>query len=74
MRSDVTPAGFAAASAVRSLPGIRDFDVAHRRDAVLALMPAEGSTAGTATVVVDWTNPRPTAMPEPPVERLPVAQ
>jgi Tol biopolymer transport system component len=74
MRSDVTPAGFAAASAVWSLPGIRDFDVAHRRDAVLALMPAEGSTAGTASVVVDWTSPRPTAIPATPGRRLPLAQ
>jgi dipeptidyl aminopeptidase/acylaminoacyl peptidase len=54
MQADVAAGGFAAARAVLSLPGVRDFDVAHRQDAVLALMPAEGSTGGTASVVVDW--------------------
>jgi hypothetical protein len=39
---------------VLDAPGIRDFDVAHRRDAVLALVPAASSTTATTTVVVDW--------------------
>jgi Tol biopolymer transport system component len=54
MRADASAAGFTTPRVVLDAPGIRDFDVAHRRDAVLALVPAASSTTATTTVVVDW--------------------
>ena len=41
------------ARAGRQLPGIRDFDVSRRRDAVLALVTSAAS-ATTPSVIVDW--------------------
>jgi len=54
MRADVSVAGFTTPRDVLDVPGIRDFDVAHRRDAVLALVPAASSTTVTTSVIVDW--------------------
>jgi Tol biopolymer transport system component len=34
--------------------GIRDFDVAHRRDALVALMPVSAGPAPIVSVLVDW--------------------
>ena len=45
---------FAPAIAVLDAPGIRDFDVAHRRDALLALVPVEGSSSVPVSAMVDW--------------------
>ena len=39
---------------VLDAPGIRDFDVAHRRDALLALVPVEGSPSAPVSAIVDW--------------------
>jgi Tol biopolymer transport system component len=55
MRSDVVSAGvFGTARVVIDSPGIRDFDVAHRRDALLALIAAGTSPPTVASVVADW--------------------
>ena len=54
MRAELTGSAFTTARAVLDVPGVRDFDVAHRRDALLALIPAPGSTAPAASVVVNW--------------------
>lgn len=57
MRADLSASAFTIARRVLDVTGIRDFDVAHRRDAVLAIMPAPGSTSPTASVIVDWRSP-----------------
>ena len=54
MRTDRSAATFVTPREVLDVPGVRDFDVAHRRDALLALIPAAGSTTPTAAIVVDW--------------------
>jgi len=36
------------------LGDVRDFDVAHRRDAILALVPANAGTPPPVSVLVDW--------------------
>lgn len=54
LRADVSGAGFTTPRQVLDVPGIRDFDVAHRRDAVLAVIPATSSTSATTSVIVDW--------------------
>jgi len=54
MRADLSASGFTTPRAVLEIGGIRDFDVAHRRDAILALVPAPVSTVAAATVIVDW--------------------
>jgi hypothetical protein len=54
MRADVSGTAFTTPRQVLDVPGIRDFDVAHRRDALLALVPLESSTSATASVIVDW--------------------
>jgi Tol biopolymer transport system component len=40
--------------AVIDVPGVRDFDVAHRRDALLALVPVAGASSAPVSAVVDW--------------------
>lgn len=40
--------------AVLDLPGVRDFDVAHRRDALLALVPVADIPSASISVIVDW--------------------
>jgi Tol biopolymer transport system component len=47
--------------AVTDVPGLRDFDVAHRRDALLALVPVAGGSAAPVSVVIDWQS----ALPNP---------
>jgi Tol biopolymer transport system component len=47
-------ASFASPVQVLEAPGIRDFDVAHRRDALLALVPVSGSSSVPVVAVVDW--------------------
>jgi Tol biopolymer transport system component len=54
MRADLSASGFTTPSAVLEIRDVRDFDVAHRRDAVLALIPAASSTNPATTVIVDW--------------------
>jgi Tol biopolymer transport system component len=59
MRADVesTEAGalrFATPRPVVDVPGLRDYDVAHRRDALVALMPAMGPASPAVSAIVDW--------------------
>jgi eukaryotic-like serine/threonine-protein kinase len=54
MRADVSASGFTTPRAVLEVGSIRDFDVAHRRDAILALVPDPFFTAGASSVIVDW--------------------
>jgi Tol biopolymer transport system component len=49
-----TPASFAAAVPVLDAPGIRDFDVAHQRDALLAIVPVGSASSVPVSVMVDW--------------------
>jgi hypothetical protein len=62
MRADLqpgSPARFTPAKPVVDLPGIRDFDVAHRQDALLALVPVKGAFPVPVSVVVDWQSALP---------------
>jgi hypothetical protein len=54
MRADLSSSGFTTPRAVLDVRGIRDFDAAHRRDAVLALIPTPSSTPAISSAVVDW--------------------
>jgi hypothetical protein len=55
MRADLSASAFTTPRPVFDVPGVRDFDVAHRREAVLALLPAASTTpAGITSVIVDW--------------------
>jgi dipeptidyl aminopeptidase/acylaminoacyl peptidase len=49
-----SPASFSPAVQVLEAPGIRDFDVAHRRDALLAIVPVGARESGTVSAIVDW--------------------
>ncbi|HET9361575.1 MAG TPA: hypothetical protein VFO58_17605, partial [Vicinamibacterales bacterium] len=40
--------------AVTDVPGLRDFDVAHRRDALLALVPVAGASSAPVSAIIDW--------------------
>jgi Tol biopolymer transport system component len=57
-----SPAVFAPAVQVADLPGIRDFDVAHRRDGLIALVPVGTSATVPVSVMVDWQS---TILPTP---------
>lgn len=52
--TDTTPASFAPAVPVLEAPGIRDFDIAHRRDALLALVPVGSPSSAPVSAIVDW--------------------
>jgi Tol biopolymer transport system component len=54
LRADLSQSAFMTPRPVLDVPGIRDFDVAHRRDAVLALIPTASSVSANASLVVDW--------------------
>lgn len=54
LRADLSGSAFTTPRQVLDVPGIRDFDVAHRRDAVLALIPAASSGSATTSLVIDW--------------------
>ena len=63
MRATLTknsPATFATAVPVLDAPGIRDFDVAHRRDSLLAIVPVSSSSSVPVSVMVDWQTTVPT--------------
>jgi hypothetical protein len=62
MRATLTknsPATFATAVPVLNAPGIRDFDVAHRRDGLLAIVPVGSSSSVPVSVMVDWQSAMP---------------
>jgi Tol biopolymer transport system component len=40
--------------AVTDVQGLRDFDVAHRRDALLALVPVAGASSAPVSAIIDW--------------------
>jgi eukaryotic-like serine/threonine-protein kinase len=59
MRADIEPGTiatlrFATPRSIVDVPGLRDYDVAHHRDALVALMPAMGPAATAVSAVVDW--------------------
>jgi Tol biopolymer transport system component len=54
MRADRSGTGFTTPRMLLDVPGIRDFDVAHHRDAVLTLIPTTAVTTATTTAVIDW--------------------
>ncbi|HLG53934.1 MAG TPA: hypothetical protein VI485_01300 [Vicinamibacterales bacterium] len=59
MRAAVSNGGaFATPRLVIDARGIRDFDVAHRRDALVALMPVSAGPAPVVSVLVDWMSAR----------------
>ena len=49
-----SPASFAPAVPVLDAPGIRDFDAAHRRDALIAIVPVGSSSSAQVSAIVDW--------------------
>ena len=51
---DGSPARFSPAVALLDAPGVRDFDIAHRRDALLALVPVAASSTTPVSGVIDW--------------------
>lgn len=53
-RPDGASRAFDAAVPVVDLPGIRDFDVAHRTDRILALVPSGSTEPPAAAALVDW--------------------
>jgi len=62
MRATLTknsPATFATAVPVLNAPGIRDFDVGHRRDGLLAIVPVGSSSSVPVSVMVDWQSAMP---------------
>ena len=55
MRVDLSGSStFTTARAVLDVPGVRDFDVAHRQDALIVLVPAPASFTPVPAVIVDW--------------------
>jgi Tol biopolymer transport system component len=54
MRANNSQASFASAVPVLDVPGIRDFDVAHRRDALIAIVPVNSSSSAPVSAIVDW--------------------
>jgi Tol biopolymer transport system component len=55
-----TPSRFESAVAVLDVPGMRDFDVAHQRDALVALVPVSPTSSTPVSVLVDWQSTLPT--------------
>jgi len=61
MRADMQDsedAPFAAAVPVIGAPGLRDFDVAHRSDRLLLLLPVEAHREPIVSAVIDWQSIR----------------
>jgi Tol biopolymer transport system component len=54
MRVARTAGRFAAPQPLFELPGIRDFDTAHRSNRIIALLPAENEPVESASVVLNW--------------------
>lgn len=62
--ADAPPLRFTTPQAIVDVPGVRDFDVAHRRDALVALMPTQGATSPPVSAVVDWRSLLGSARPQ----------
>ena len=59
MRADMTgadPAGFSPARPLVDAPGIRDFDVAHRSERIIALLPVETDARPEISAVLNWVS------------------
>jgi eukaryotic-like serine/threonine-protein kinase len=54
-----SPPTLSPAEPIVSAPGVRDFDVAHRSDRLLLLVPAASRTTATFTAIVDWRSVMP---------------
>jgi Tol biopolymer transport system component len=54
MRTELSSSSFTTPRSVLDIPGVRDFDVSRRRDAVLALVPSAASMTTPPSVIVDW--------------------
>ena len=57
MRADViatAPLQFQTPRPVIDVPGIRDYDVAHRRDAIVALVPSRPAPSAPPAALLDW--------------------
>jgi Tol biopolymer transport system component len=54
MRADLSASGFTTPRSVLGIPGLRDYDVAHRSDRVLALVPGPAVATAAVAVVTDW--------------------
>ena len=50
----VDPLSVSAPAVVAAVPGIRDFDAAHRSDRVLAILPAQSAIPADIRALVDW--------------------
>lgn len=48
------PLSVSAPAVVAALPGLRDFDAAHRSDRLLAILPAQAAAAVEIRALVDW--------------------
>ena len=53
-KANNSPASFAPAVPVLDAPGIRDFDLAHRRDALVAIVPVNATSSAQVSAIVDW--------------------
>jgi dipeptidyl aminopeptidase/acylaminoacyl peptidase len=57
MRADVQDSGempFATPRPMFDVPGLRDFDVAHRTNRFLVLLPVKGTGGASVTATMDW--------------------
>lgn len=63
MRADMSGTSFSTPRAVLDVPGVRDFDMSHRRDALIALMPAPNTTAASVSAIIDWQTLLPAVQP-----------
>jgi hypothetical protein len=57
----IDPLSVTAPAIVATVPGIRDFDPAHRGDRLLAILPAQAAQAAEIHALVDWQS----AVPAP---------
>jgi dipeptidyl aminopeptidase/acylaminoacyl peptidase len=55
------PLSVSAPAAVAPVPGLRDFDAAHRSDRLLAILPAQAPPAIEIRALVDWQSAIPSA-------------
>jgi hypothetical protein len=62
--ADASPLRFATPLSIVDVPGVRDFDVAHRRDALVALLPTQSAAPQAVSVVVDWRSLLGSARPQ----------
>ncbi len=56
MRADRVAGGFATPLAIVSVPGVRDFAVAHRTDRLLLLEPVQRPVPVEGAAIVDWAS------------------